>query len=125
MDIKTILLVDDDPSIRKVAQITLEDVGNWQVNLASSGEEALELLKQQVPDLILLDVQMPKMDGPATLKELRANPATKDIPVIFLTAKVKGTDPGEYTQLGAAGMISKPFDPLRLPAQILELLQSL
>jgi two-component system, OmpR family, response regulator len=122
MAISKVLLVDDDHDLRRIAELSLINVGRWRVVLASSGKEALLLARQQQPDLILLDVMMPEMDGPTTLALLQNNEATADIPVIFLTAKVQTHEIDDYVQLGALGVITKPFDPMTLPWEIEQLL---
>jgi CheY-like chemotaxis protein len=121
MELKRVLFVDDDEGIRRVAQITLTRIGKLDVLLAKSGKEALELLQSERPDLILLDVMMPGMDGPAVLEKLRQNPDTASIPVIFLTAKIQKHEVEEYSQLGACGVISKPFEPTELAEQVRQL----
>lgn len=121
MNIQKVMLVDDDTNIRIIAEITLADIGNWQVVLADSGTSAIETAKRERPDLILLDVMMPGMDGPTTLEKLQEclDPMP---PVIFLTAKVQSTEVEHYQSLGAAGVIRKPFDPVTLPDEIRALL---
>jgi CheY-like chemotaxis protein len=111
-------MVDDEPDIRKIGLVSLRSVGKWTTVSASSGEEALNLAAQEKPDLILLDVMMPGMTGPDVLAKLRQQPETAAIPVIFMTAKVQRTEIDGYLALGAAGVISKPFDPMLLPQQI-------
>ncbi|HLL52962.1 MAG TPA: response regulator [Myxococcaceae bacterium] len=111
-------MVDDEPDIRKIGLVSLRSVGKWATVSASSGEEALTLAAQEKPDLILLDVMMPGMTGPDVLVKLRQQPETASIPVIFMTAKVQRTEIDGYLALGAAGVISKPFDPMLLPQQI-------
>ena len=118
MEPRKILLVDDDDHIRLVARLTASKVGNWDVVVASGGGEALEKARGEAPDLIILDVMMPEMDGPTTLRKLREEPATAGIPVIFLTAKVQDHEVEGYLELGAVGVIRKPFDPMELPNQI-------
>ncbi len=115
---KRILIIDDEDDIREVAQVSLEAVQGWQVLTVRSGKEGLARAAAERPDAILLDVMMPEMDGPATLQELRANPATESIPVVFLTAKVQPADRRRFASLGVQAVISKPFDPLRLAEQI-------
>jgi CheY-like chemotaxis protein len=110
-----ILVVDDDPDIRRVAALALERLGGFRVLLAGSSEEALELAAEhgeqgESPDLVLLDVTMPGMDGPATLSALRANPATARVPVVFFTATSNDADVERLCALGAVGVIAKPFD---------------
>ena len=123
MSIQKVLYCDDEPDIRKIARMSLASIGGWSVSLASSGQEAIALAIQVQPDVILLDVMMPGMDGPATLEQLRENPLTSDIPVVFLTAKVQPHEVESYLKLGAVGVIAKPFDPITLPDQIRELIQ--
>jgi CheY-like chemotaxis protein len=117
-DIRKVLMVDDEPDIRKIGQISLAHVGGWEVVLAASGPEGLEAARRERPDLILLDVMMPGMDGPATLAALRAEEATRDIPVIFMTAKAQRAELERYVALGARAVIVKPFDPMSLPDEI-------
>ena len=121
--IQKILMVDDEPDIRRVGQMSLELVGQFEVVLAGGGEEALELARSERPDVILLDVMMPRLDGPATLGQLRAEPATADIPVIFMTAKVQKHEVQRYLAQGASGVIFKPFDPMTLPQEIRRIAQ--
>lgn len=118
------LLVDDDDNIRTVALIGLEDEVGVEVIEATSGPEALKLAKDEKPDLILLDMMMPGMDGVKTLEALRADAATASIPVIFMTAKVQKHEIESYTKLGAAGVIVKPFDPLTLAEEITKILSA-
>jgi len=122
MSAKRILLVDDDDTIREVAQLALEAVGGYQVSTASGGAEGLVKAAQELPDAILLDVMMPGMDGPTTVAGLRADEATRDIPVVLLTAKVHGAERAQWTELGVVGLIAKPFDPMQLPDQVATLL---
>ncbi|HEY9792707.1 MAG TPA: response regulator [Candidatus Obscuribacterales bacterium] len=125
MNIQTVLLVDDDPNILKLAKMSLERVGGWQVAVAASGRQALQALGDgsALPDLIILDLMMPELDGLATLQELKHSDRLKSIPVVLMTAKVQTQQIEEYKELGAAGIIIKPFDPLRLPEEILALLK--
>ncbi|MBC7999057.1 MAG: response regulator [Leptolyngbya sp.] len=118
MNIRKVLLVDDDQHIRRICQVCLTKMGNWQVALAQSGYEGLDLARQDKPDVILLDVMMPGMDGPTTLLKLQEDPNLKDVPVILMTAKVQPQEVEQYTRLGATGVISKPFDPMTLTAEI-------
>jgi CheY-like chemotaxis protein len=119
---KRILVVDNEPSIQEVAQICLETVAGWQVIVASSGLEGSITAEREQPDAILLDVMMPDMDGLDTFSKLQANPATRSIPVILLTAKVQSTDLQHYTELGIRSTIAKPFSPLDLAQQIATIL---
>ena len=113
-----ILIIDDEEDIREVAGLSLETVAGWEVFLASSGAQGIARAIEQQPDAILLDVMMPGMDGPATFRELRGNPATARIPVMLLTAKVQSTDQRRFADLGVAAVLFKPFDPLTLSTQI-------
>lgn len=114
-----ILYVEDDLDIQAVAQIALEIVGGLSLKTCSSGAEALATANAGfVPDLLLLDVMMPNMDGPTTLAELRKLPGTANTPVIFMTAKVQSAELDFYTSLGAIGVIAKPFDPMELSSQV-------
>ena len=115
---KRILIVDDEDDIREVAQVSLELVGQYEVTTAASGRDGVQRARTEQPDAILLDVMMPDLDGPGTLAELRADPATRDIPVVFLTAKTQQADRARLAELGAAGILVKPFDPMKLPGEI-------
>ncbi len=118
MAIRKVLLVDDEDDIRTIGNLSLSRVGGWQTVLASSGAEAVTKAAAEQPDLILLDVMMPGMDGPTTFGRLRADPATATTPVIFMTAKVQKQEVARYLELGAVGVIAKPFDPMTLPGEI-------
>ena len=113
-----ILYVEDEPDIRMVAQMALQAVGGFTVIACASGQEALDAAPGAAADLLLLDVMMPGMDGPSTLKGLRGLPATANTPVIFMTAKVQAAEVAVYKGLGALEVIPKPFDPMELSAQI-------
>jgi CheY-like chemotaxis protein len=122
MTIRKVLLVDDEDDIRTIGQLSLSRVGGWQTVLAASGTEAVAKAAAEQPDLILLDVMMPGMDGPTTLGRLRTQEATAKTPVIFMTAKIQKQEVARYLELGAVGVIGKPFDPMTLPAEIKKLL---
>jgi CheY-like chemotaxis protein len=113
-----ILLVEDDPDIQTVACLALKAVGGFTVEVCSSGSEAIQKAPIFAPDLILLDVMMPGMDGMTTLKALRELPPTFSTPVIFLTAKVQTHEVVYYKQLGVLDVIAKPFDPMTLSATL-------
>lgn len=119
---RRILVVDDDDLLREVASAALELVAGWQVSTARSGGQAQQDARRDPPDAILLDVMMPSVDGPATVAALRADPDTRDIPIIFLTAKMPSQDLSEWQPLHLAGVISKPFDPMTLAADMSRLL---
>ena len=118
MKLERILYVEDEPDIQTVAKLALEMVGGFEVRLCDNGLQALAAVVDFTPDLILLDVMMPGMDGPTTLQKLRANPATAAIPVIFLTARILPPDAAHYQSMGALDVIAKPFDPMTLASQI-------
>jgi CheY-like chemotaxis protein len=118
MELKRIMYAEDEPDIQAVAKLALEMVGGFEVLLCDNGQKALDQVKGFAPDLILLDVMMPSMDGPTALKHLRADPATANIPVIFLTAKVQPLEVSQYKEQGALDVIAKPFDPMTLAAQV-------
>lgn len=118
MSQKHILLVDDEPDIREVVSLSLQAIGGWRVSSATSGHEGIELARAEHPDAILLDVMMPEIDGPATLERLQRDPRTCDIPVILLTARAQGADHHGFARLGAAGILTKPFDPTQLSDQV-------
>lgn len=113
-----VLCVEDDPDIRAIAELALQDVGGFKAALCSSGREALEMAPQFGPDLILLDVMMPEMDGPETMRRLQAQDVTRSTPVIFMTARIQDSEIEEYLALGAIGVIPKPFDPMTLADEI-------
>jgi len=117
-----VLLVDDDTNIRMVAVMGLEDELDWEIQEASSGQEAIQLASTQKPDLILLDMMMPGMDGISTFGKLRELDTAKDTPIIFMTAKVQPEEIESYKILGARGVIIKPFDPITLAQEIQDIL---
>jgi CheY-like chemotaxis protein len=118
MNVKRILVIDDEADIREIARMSLKITKQWDVLTAASGAEGIEIAVAQQPDAILLDVIMPQVDGLATLKALRANPATRDIPVLLLTATVKAATRQQYAELGARAVFQKPFDPGTLGNEI-------
>ena len=119
---RRILIIDDEDDIRQVAALSLETISGWDVVLARSGVEGIEVAMKEKPDAILLDVMMPEMDGPTTFLKLQATPQTASIPVLLLTAKVQGSDQRRFAGLGVAGILFKPFDPLLLSRQVSEVL---
>lgn len=119
MTIRRVLVVDDEDAIREIAQLSMKVVGGHRATSASSGAEALDRAVADPPDVILLDVMMPGLDGPATVARLQADPRTRNIDVVLLTAKVRPNDLARVDMLpGVAGVIAKPFDPMTLPAQV-------
>ncbi len=113
-----ILCVDDEEDILDVAKMCLEMVAGFQVSCCSRGKEAIERVRDINPDLILLDVMMPDMDGPSTLRELRKISLLETIPIVFMTARVHPAEVAQYLALGASGVVPKPFDPMRLSDEI-------
>jgi CheY-like chemotaxis protein len=114
----SVLYVDDEPDIREIAALALGLDGALDVRTAGSGVEALAAARERAPDLMLLDVMMPDLDGPATLARFRAEPALATIPVVFVTAKTLPSELARFRALGAAEVLSKPFDPMRLLDQV-------
>lgn len=117
-ELNRILLVEDEADIQTVARLALETVGGFTVQVCGSGQEALQALVSFNPDLILMDVMMPGMDGPATLSELRELPQGRDIPVVFMTAKVQRSEVQQLREQGVIDVIAKPFDPMTLADQV-------
>jgi DNA-binding response OmpR family regulator len=113
-----ILIIDDDPDIRLIAGLSLARVGGMDVIEAAGGVEGVRKAQEEKPDVILLDMMMPTMDGSETLAALRSQPATAETPVIFLTAKAVDAEVERMRALGAAGVLIKPFDPRTLPADV-------
>lgn len=109
-----ILLVEDEEDIRTIAQIALEDIGKFTVSYCGSGKEAIQQALMFDPDLILMDMMMPGMDGATTLKELRKYPSLTKTPIVFMTARAQKREITEYLELGAIDVIPKPFDPMTL-----------
>ena len=116
--LQRILYVEDEPDIQAVARVALENVGGFDLQVCSSGKAALAEATAFAPDLILLDVMMPDMDGPDTLKALYALPELADTPAIFMTAKAQAGEVESYRSLGALEVIVKPFDPMTLADEI-------
>lgn len=115
---KRILIVDDEDDARAIAQLALEMKTDWTILSAASGQEAIDIAATQQPDVILLDMMMPEMDGRMTLQRLKADPATQGIPVILVTAKAQPSDQANFAELDIADLFTKPFRPLQLADQI-------
>ena len=118
-----LLYVDDERDIRDIVEIALEDETDFELKMCASGAAALEIMPVYRPDLLLLDVMMPGMDGPATFQRLRALPGCEETPAIFVTAKVQTKEVERFKALGAMGVIAKPFDPMLLADQVRTLWQ--
>jgi CheY-like chemotaxis protein len=112
--LERVLYVEDEADIRTVAKLALETIGGFTVLTCASGEEALRAVEDFRPDIVLLDVMMPGMDGPSVLRALRERPALADVPVAFMTAKVQPAEIEHFRSLGARDVIAKPFDPMTL-----------
>lgn len=121
--LQRILLVEDEADIRTIALTVLEAVGGFAVVVCASGEEAIQRAPEAQPDLIILDVMMPGLDGPATMRRLRELPHTARTPVMFMTAKAQASEIRNLLELGALDVITKPFDPMKLPSQIRDVWQ--
>lgn len=118
MSLNHIMLVDDEADIRTIAELALVSIGGWDVALAESGQDALTQLAKQTVDLVLLDVMMPDMDGPTVLRRMRDSETLAHIPIIFMTAKVQRREIDHFIELGALGVIGKPFDPMQVSEEI-------
>lgn len=115
---RRVLLIDDDDDIREVAQMALEATAGWSVTTAHDGAAGLEAARRSPPDVILLDYMMPGMDGITTLGELKKDAATRDVPVLVLTAKTESGLVSRLKEAGAHGHLAKPFDPMALADQV-------
>lgn len=120
-ELQRILYVEDDPDIQAIAVMVLETIHGFTLEVCSPGCEALQKAEAFNPDLILMDVMMPNMDGPETLAGLREFPTLATTPVVFMTAKVQPQEVQAYLDLGAVGVIAKPFDPMLLVDQLREI----
>lgn len=116
--LQRILYVEDEDDIRAVAELALVNVAGFELRTCASGAEALEAAESFAPDMLLLDVMMPDMDGPATLRALRQIPSLAETPAVFMTAKVQPDEVNRYLELGAVDVIAKPFDPMSLGDQL-------
>ena len=122
MTTKRVLIVDDDIGIRRIVELSLNSIAKWDVLSASSGAEGVAIAQTELPDAILLDVMMPGMDGIETFIEMQANPSTKPIPIILLTAKTKVSEQQLFNNIAIAGVITKPFKAPQLVDQIRSIL---
>lgn len=120
-ELKKILFIDDDPDIHMIVKLCLEDIPDLEMRSALSGEEGIKIAMEFHPNLILLDVMMPKMDGIAALEAIKLIPSLSRIPVVFLTAKAQKTEVQEYFKYGIADVIVKPFDPNTLAKTVLHI----
>jgi CheY-like chemotaxis protein len=121
---RTVLVVDDDDDVREITSFALEVMGGWTVLDTDRGTKAVGLARDTQPDLVLLDVMMPDLDGPGTFRLLQEDPRTRGIPVILLTAKAQVGEGRQWDDLAVLGVIGKPFDPVGLVDEIDRLLAS-
>ena len=120
-----VLCVEDDDDIRRILRLSLEKIGRMTVELVADPTQAIESMLACRPQLVMLDWMMPGIDGPALLRQMRENPGTRALPVVFVTAKASQRELAELRALGAAGTISKPFAPKDLPDQLRAIWQAL
>jgi CheY-like chemotaxis protein len=113
-----IACIDDDEDILRVAELTLQTAGEFKVTTFQSGQAALDGLAAAAPDLVLLDVMMPKMDGPATFDAIKQRADLKHLPIVFMTARIQPSERRQYEAMGAAGVVAKPFDPATLVQEV-------
>ncbi len=113
-----ICYVEDDEDIQRIVRLSLERVGKMTVEIVGDSTRAVEAIRAFKPDLVMLDWMMPVMDGPAVFRKMREHPETRDLPVVFITAKASQRELDELRAMGAAGTISKPFSPKDLPDQL-------
>jgi CheY-like chemotaxis protein len=118
-----VLIVDDDPSLAWIAQAALTRFGGHLVTTSSSADQALALLDREPFDVVLLDAMMPHVDGPDLLRTLREHPRLRDVPVVMLTALAADADRERFRALGARGLLTKPFDPRTLAANLAAILE--
>jgi len=123
-NLKKIVYVEDDQDIRTIGEMSLQ-MGHWQIICCDSGLEAIKMAHQEVPDLLIMDVMMPGMDGISTLKILQTDPLMAQIPVIFMTAKVQFDEINKFKKLGIIDVIRKPFDPMLLATQVTKIWESI
>jgi two-component system, OmpR family, response regulator len=117
------LVVDDDDDIRFLTAIALTSTAGWEVVSAASGEEALALAREQVPDVVLMDLMMPGMDGVTTTARMRERPETADVPIVLFTARaaIEGSS-APWDDADISGVLTKPYDPMRLAEAVTDLL---
>lgn len=113
-ELKKILYAEDEPDIQAIVKAIIQAMSNYQIKICNNGQKLLDCVEEYNPDLILLDVMMPKMDGLGTFKHLQKNKKTKNIPVIFMTAKAQVHEVKNFSKTGVIGIITKPFDPMQL-----------
>ena len=117
-ELQRITYIEDEPHIREIVQLALEELGGFTLQVCESGMKALEEVPDFKPDIILLDVMMPEMNGVQTYQSLKQIPQMADTPIIFVTAKAQKHEIQQYKSLGAVDVIPKPFDPVTLPVEV-------
>lgn len=117
-ELRKILYAEDEPDVQTVVDLTIQTMSDYQIKICDNGKILLDNVEEYNPDLILLDVMMPEMDGPTTFKNLKSNEKTKNIPVVFMTAKAQVHEVETFKGIGAIGVITKPFDPMTLCDEI-------
>jgi CheY-like chemotaxis protein len=117
-NLKKVLYIDDDDDIREIAQMCLELDADFVVRVAASGAEGFAIARDWLPDIVLVDVMMPEMDGPSTFGHLASDPATRGIKVVFVTARAQPEDTASFLAMGVAGVIAKPFNPMELASVV-------
>lgn len=123
-ELTKILYAEDEIDVQTVVELTIQSMSDYEIKVCDNGKRLLECVNEYNPDLILLDVMMPEMDGPTTFKHLQSTEATKNIPVIFMTAKAQVHEVETFKEIGALGVITKPFDPMSLCDEIKEIWDS-
>jgi two-component system, OmpR family, response regulator len=119
--LRKVLIIEDEPEIQAILAMSLERVGGFETVVAGDGIEGLERARSESPDLILMDVLMPRLNGYDTCRRIKQEERLREIPVVFLTARCDPVDVDKAMRAGAAGCVAKPFDPLKLAEQILEI----
>lgn len=120
-DLKKILYAEDEPDVQIVVETVVQSLSDYQIKICDNGKKLIECVEDYNPDLILLDVMMPEMDGPTTLKAIQSNEKTKNIPVIFMTAKAQIHEIKDLQKANVVGIITKPFDPMKLCSELQEI----
>ncbi len=119
---RRLLVVDDEDHLRELMQACLQDLAGWETQTAASGDDCMQIVQKELFHAILLDVSMPGLDGLAVYERLQANPRSQAIPIILVTAKVLPSDRAKFAQLGVAGVISKPIEPVTFISEVSKIL---
>lgn len=117
-ELKKILYAEDEPDVQTIVELTIQTMSNYEIKIVNNGKKLIECVEEYNPDLVLLDVMMPEMDGPTTFKTLQNNEKTKHIPVIFVTAKAQVHEVESFKEIGSWGVITKPFKVMELCSDI-------